>query len=71
MSTEPLGARRLAGAACCACNRAAALCVDDEGREFFGVVQIAPDGKPEKWICRSCARGVTTAWVRAVKAGRK
>jgi len=71
VSDDPIGARRVAGAVCVACNRAAALCVDDEGREFAGVVQIAPDGKPEKWICRTCARGVTAGWVRAIKAGRQ
>lgn len=61
----------MGGAVCVACNRAAALCVDDEGREFCGVVQIAPAGQTNKWICRSCARGVTAGWVLAIVAGRQ
>jgi hypothetical protein len=69
--SEVLGARRVAGAVCCVCNRAAALCVDDEGREFCGVVQVAPHGLADKWICRSCGRRVAAGWVRAVVAGRQ
>lgn len=59
--TDAIGARRVAGAVCCVCDRAASACVHDLHVELCGVVRIAPG----KWICHRCACTVPAVWARA------
>jgi hypothetical protein len=66
MSSGAKGARRVAGAVCCVCDRAAALCVEDR-RELRGVVEVGAD----RWLCAACARRTAALWAQAALRGQR
>lgn len=60
-----MSARRIAGALCFGCGRAAEKCTDTtEHRELHGVVEITPG----RWICAECTRTANGTWIKAARA---
>jgi hypothetical protein len=56
--------RRLAGADCCACGKAADACCAELVHAHSGVVELTGT---RRWICAECTRTANAEWSRAAR----